>query len=161
MPNNRKKRSRSGNLKTYPIGASHTLCIKLSSENRASWSIEGRSTGRTVLRFSEIAHAITPFQDVQWGACSGREITFGNFSSGLEAIALYFHEVGHHVNGLCWSKKPTAKEEWRDERKAWFYSLRTIRIIEAAIGDKLITKRTKVALLRKIHDCLDTYRPLV
>lgn len=159
MPNGRKKRSRSGNLKIYPIGASHNLCIKLSSEHRASWSIENRGTGRTVLRFSEIAHAITPFQDVQWGACSGREIVYGNFTSALEAIALYFHEVGHHMNGLYWSKKPTAEDEWKDERKAWAYSLRTIRIIEEAVGAKLITKRTKVSLLKKIHSCLDTYKP--
>lgn len=149
-------------VKTHklPINGKCALVIE-EYDNNSRWSIVDRETNRTLIRFERHVHSVLIRRGNEWQAThSGkhkREIDHSAFSNALEALALFFHEVGHHRHGIAWKKKPTLKEELLDERRAWAFSLKEIRKISRVIGVPLIDKKNKKGLLKNIHGCIKTY----
>ncbi len=143
-----------------PINGSCTLVIEEYGQF-SKWSIVARKDQRVLIRLERHARSIRVSHSSKWEATHsrelGREINYSSFSNALEALTLFFHEVGHHRHGIKWKKKPTAKEELLDERLAWAFSLRELRRISGLIKVKLINNKNKKGLLKNIHECIKTY----
>lgn len=159
----RTTRSRSGNFEQYPIN--HKCLLRIEIKKGVSlWSIIDKVTGAPLLRFSEIVPHILARRGGGWFAYFSEEQEKSiehsrRFSSALEAMVLYFHEAGHQRHGILWPKKLTPKEELKDEREAWAFSLLMVREISRRIGITLVTKKNRKNLMKQIHDCIRTYEP--
>ena len=143
-----------------PINGKCNLVIEEYAQY-SRWSIVGRKDGRILIRFERHIPSILVRRGKEWQATHSEklreEINYSGFSNALEALALFFHEVGHHKHGIAWKKKPTSKEERLDERTAWAFALLELRRISRLIGIQLINKRNKKGLLKNIHRCIKTY----
>ncbi|GEM_PF-6669397 len=145
-----------------PINGSCILVIEEYGQF-SRWSIVGKKDQRVLIRFERHTRSIRVSRSSKskWEALHskelGKEINYSSSSNALEALALFFHEVGHHRHGIRWKKKPTAEEELLDERLAWAFSLRELRRISELIKVKLINNKNKKGLLKNIHRCIKTY----